>query len=57
MCVSVQRVSLNARDKMVEYASQKELEKKLKLLKVDELQLLYKETGVKHLVSKSKLIM
>ena len=41
---------------MAESASQKELEKKLKLLEVDELQLLYKETGVKDLVSKSKLI-
>ena len=33
MCVSVQGVSLNARDRMVESTSQKELEKKLKCLK------------------------
>ena len=37
-------------------ASQKELEEKLKSLKVDELQLLCKETGVKRLGKKAELI-
>ena len=39
-----------------ESASQKELEEKLKSLKVDELQLLCKETGVKHSGRKVELI-
>ncbi len=39
-----------------ESASQKELEEKLKLLKVDELQLLCKETGVKRSGRKAELI-
>ena len=39
-----------------ESASQKELEEKLKSLKVDELQLLYKETGVKRSGRRAELI-
>ena len=39
-----------------ESASQKELEEKLKSLKVDELQLLCKETRVKRLGRKAELI-
>ena len=39
-----------------ESASQKELEEKLQSLKVDKMQLLCKETGVKHLGRKSELI-